>query len=244
MISFEPVGEVAVLRFDRATKKNALTPAMLRDLAVRVAGCASARAIVLSGVGDVFCAGFDLTLAKDDDGALAALLTELAAAVRSLRDAPVPVIASAHGAAIAGGCALLCVCDFVVADAASRIGYPALRLGISPAVSAPSLASAIGPGPARRMQLDPGVISGTEAARLGLVSDLVGAAAECEPRAISLATELSRKPAAALAHTKRWLNRIDPLVDDRLSDEALRASLGGVGGAEQRRLLAEVWSRT
>ncbi len=244
MISFEPVGDVAVLRFDRAAKKNALTPAMLRDLVMRVAGCASARAIVLSGAGGVFCAGFDLTLAKEDDGALAALFTELAAGVRCLREVPMPVVASAHGAAIAGGCALLCVCDFVVADAGSRIGYPALRLGISPAVSAPSLASAVGPGPARRLQLDPGVISGTEAARLGLVSDLVCTVAECEPRAIALASELSRKPGSALAHTKRWLNRIDPLVDDRTSDEGLRASLAGVGGSEQRRLLAEVWSRT
>ncbi len=87
MIAFEPVGEVAVLRLDRAAKKNALTPAMLRDLVSRVAGCASARAIVLSGVGDVFCAGFDLTLAKDDEGALAVLITELASAVRALRDA-------------------------------------------------------------------------------------------------------------------------------------------------------------
>ncbi|MFZ2873495.1 MAG: enoyl-CoA hydratase/isomerase family protein [Phycisphaerales bacterium] len=243
MISFEPVGEVAVLRLDRAAKKNALTPAMLRDLVARVAGCASARAIVLSGVGDVFCAGFDLTLAKDDEGALAALITELASAVRALRDAPVPVVASAHGAAIAGGCALLCACDYVVADAASRIGYPALRLGISPAVSAPSLASAVGVGPARRLQLDPGVISGEEAARLGLVSDLLRTGAECEPRAILLAAQLSRKPAAALAHTKRWLNRIDPLCDDHSSEDGLRASLAGVGGAEQRRLLAQVWSR-
>ncbi|MCE7975364.1 MAG: enoyl-CoA hydratase/isomerase family protein [Leptolyngbya sp. PLA1] len=244
MISFEPVGEVAVLRFDRAAKKNALTPAMLRDLVVRIAGCNSARAVVLSGAGDVFCAGFDLTLAKDDDGALAALITELAAAIGALRDVPVPVVASAHGAAIAGGCALLCACDFVVADQASRIGYPALRLGISPAVSAPSLASVIGCGPARRLQLDPGVISGAEAARIGLVSDLMNTPAECEPRAIDLATALGRKPAAAMAHTKRWLNRINPLMESGACEAALRASLEGVGGTEQRRLLAEAWSRT
>ena len=192
MISVEPLGSVAIMRLDRASKKNALTPKMLADLVGCLDNATSARAIVLSGVGDVFCAGFDLTLAQEDEDATASLLRGLAAAVRALREAPCPVVASAHGAAIAGGCALLCGCDIVITDDGAKLGYPAVRLGLSPAVSAPGLIAMMGaPGAARARLLDPGLVSGREAQRRGIASECVPTATACEARAIELAPMLS-----------------------------------------------------
>ncbi|MDX2132175.1 MAG: enoyl-CoA hydratase/isomerase family protein [Planctomycetota bacterium] len=238
MIDVTRDGRVAILRLDRPSKRNALTPAMLRALGGHLATSTSAGAIVLSGVGDVFCAGFDLALARDDAGELEALLRTLDAACRALRDMPCPVVASAHGAAIAGGCALLCACDVVVTEPGARIGYPAVRLGISPAVSAPHLGAGIGRGAARARLLDPALIDGREAARLGLAAECVDTRAACEPRAIELAHALAAKPPHALAYTKRWLNELEGAADAR----ALDASLSCVGTPEQQTLLAAAFA--
>lgn len=243
MIQIEPHGLVTVLRLDRPAKKNAQTPEMLSALTDAVHRAESAHAIVLSGVGDTFCAGFDLSLAQNDDSVLPSLLNALSRAVLALREAACPVIASAHGGAIAGGCALLCGCDFVVTDDNAKIGYPAVKLGISPAVSGVLLAAGIGFGPARTRMLDPGVVSGRDALRLGIASHLVPTSAECEPKAIELAASLAAKPAHALTHTKRWLNDLDGSLHAANLAAALDASLSGVGTPEQRTLLAAIWNK-
>ena len=107
MIEAEPRGMIKILRLDRPEKRNALTPRMLASLRSHIDTSASARAIVLSGAGDIFCAGFDLSLCRDDGNAMSALLEGLSGVILSLRIAPCPVVISAHGGAIAGGCALL-----------------------------------------------------------------------------------------------------------------------------------------
>lgn len=244
MIRVDPMGEVAVIRLDRAEKRNALTPGMLASLAKAVETAASARAIVLSGVGDVFCAGFDLTQAQEDDGVLPALLDGLSRAALALREAPCPVVASAHGAAVAGGCALLCGCDVVVTNAGAKLGYPAVRLGISPAVSAPMLAACSGEGPARARLLDAGLIDGREAVRVGIASECVEDAGACEPRALEIAAALASKPRHALGHTRRWLNELDRSTDPARLSAALGASMAAVGTPEQREMLRAAWAKS
>ena len=128
---------VATITLARAEKRNACTPAMLTELEQAIRGVRG-RVLVLTGDGDVFCSGFDLTLCKDDDRVLGQLLGGLSACVRALRAMDMPVVVSAHGAAIAGGCALLGGCDVVVTNSDAKLGYPVLPLGISPAVSAPT----------------------------------------------------------------------------------------------------------
>lgn len=100
------------------------------------------RVILLSGNGPTFCAGFDLSLCKDDETALDALLTGLSRVVQSLRTASQPVVVAIHGAAVAGGCALIGGADVIVATRDAKMGYPVVKLGISPAVNAPFIARA------------------------------------------------------------------------------------------------------
>jgi enoyl-CoA hydratase/carnithine racemase len=241
MIQVEPKGEVSIIRLDRADKRNALTPKMLANLCGAIDRAMSAKAIVLSGVGEVFCAGFDLTLCREDDAVLGDLLTGLSRAVRTIRQAPCPVIASAHGAAIAGGCALVVACDIVVTHSQAKLGYPVVRLGISPAVNAPTLRATTGDGPVRALSLDPGLIDGAEAFRVGLAHHCVDAVGDCEPLAIKLAQQMEQKPRHALAYTKRWLGQLDGTLDEARLDEALGVSMGLVGSAEQRERLTELW---
>lgn len=247
MILTSIANHVATITLNRPERRNAMTPRMLTDLRAAVEEVApvaparaDVRALVLAGAGKLFCAGFDLDLCRDhaDGSVMRELLTGLSMAVASLRACGVPVVIAAHGAAIAGGCALLGGADFVVADAAAKFGYPVVRLGVSPAVNIPFVRVAMGEGPTRARTLDTRLIDGSEAHRVGLVSDLVATPDQVLPAARALAVSLAAKPPHGLLATRRWMDELSPADASR----GLAASLALTGGAEERRLLPQVWS--
>lgn len=243
-----PGARVGRITFDRPEKKNALTPAMLTRLVEIVEGMCGAggggtgvRAVVLEGNGAAFCAGFDLTLCREDPGVLRELLVGLSRAIVALRRCPAPVVAAAHGTAIAGGAALLGGADIVVTHHDAKIGYPVVRLGISPAVSAPFMTQSVGAGRVRERMLDTALMSGWDALRSGLAAECIEDAGKVRERAMTVAAGLAAKPAGGVAATKRLLNDLDGSMDERRIQAALEASLGLVGGAEERERLAALW---
>ncbi len=266
-LRYAPVAEIIL---DRPEKRNALTPAMLSDITARaleLAADPTVRAILLRGEGGVFCAGFDLSLcqppppvlpgevpesssrrsaAAGAEGVrasqpLADMLRGLSVAIRTLRRIEKPVVIAARGAAIAGGCALLGGADLVIAERGCKLGYPVLKLGISPAVNAPSLMLAVGARATRERLLDPELISGDEAFRIGLVDRLVDTPEDVVPRAQIEAVKLAEKPPQAFAATKRWLNEVDGSDQDEVFEKALAASLSVVGSAEELERLEKLW---
>ncbi len=250
MVLLEHRGGVAVVTLSRPEKRNALTPAMLTDLALAVQslreaapGTEHARALVIQGEGPVFCAGFDLSMCRDDPGAIGAMLTGLSKAGRAVRRLPMPVICAAGGGAIAGGCALAASCDILVTDPGAKLGYPVVRLGVSPAVSGPMLAAQIGAGRARERMLDPETIGGEEALRIGLAHHLAPDADAVKALAMEIAQAMAAKPPHALAATKRWLNELDGSDRDNRHAGALGASLALAGGDEEQERLAAIWRK-
>jgi enoyl-CoA hydratase/carnithine racemase len=231
MIARERIGGVERLTLSRPDRRNALTPAMLGDLAAHVERAGDARALLLLGEGRAFCAGFDLDLCvgPDGDANLRSLLTDLSRCVVAMRALACPVVIGVQGAAIAGGCALLGGGDVVVAHPDAKLGYPVTRLGISPAVSAPFVA--VAPGQVRRLMLDPGLIDGRRAHGMGLVHELHD---EPVAWAMELAGQLADKPSHALSATKRWLNELCPAHAER----GLATSRSLVGNDESHALLA------
>lgn len=243
MIRVSTDGDVGIITLDRPAQRNALTPAMLDGLREAVErlgpGCGS---VLVRGEGKAFCAGFDLSACRDapDGSAMRLLIRGLDGAVRSIRECPVPVVVACQGAAIAGGCALVAASDFAVAHRGARLGYPVVLLGVSPAVSGPTLMPRIGTGAARSRMLDPELIDGDEALALGLVTSLVESPHEVEGAARRLALELAAKPRGAVRATKAWLNRLDGT--DSIAPSAVEASLSLTGGEEERELLRSFWS--
>lgn len=231
---------VAIIGLDRPEKKNALTPGMLDDLcsALTQAG-SSATVVVVAGRGDAFCSGFDLSLCRENSDALKHLLSGLSRAIRLMRELPCPVVLGAHGAAIAGGCALLGGADIVVTHAACKLGYPVLRLGISPAVSAPFFASGVGHGRARERLLGGQLFSGEQALEWGLAHVMAATPEQVIDEACMIADQLACKPAAGLTATKQWLNDLSPAAAART---ALETSLALVGSPEERERLAALWT--
>lgn len=234
---------VGVVTLARSEKRNAMTPVMLDEVLGAIealSGDEAVRVIALTGEGEMFCAGFDLTLCKDDATVLPALLTGLANVVSAMRASDKAVVISAHGGAIAGGCAMLCGGDVVVTTNDAKIGYPVLRLGISPAVSGPALRLAVGDGAARARMLDTGLISGTRAVEIGLAHASEISREACEQRAFAWARELAGKPAHAMAATKGWLREVSGAD---ASAAGLATSLSLVDGAEQAIMLPLAWQR-
>lgn len=243
-LRLETLGRISILTIDRPAKRNALTPPMIADLAALARGAAAGGtgALVLTGAGPAFCSGFDLAECRDapDGSVMRELLTGLSGLVSTLRALPIPVVVAAHGAALAGGCAILGGGDVVLTNAEAKLGYPVVRIGVSPAVSAPFLVGMTHSGPARSRLLDPGQISGAEAVRVGLAHVCLATPEEVLPRAIQMAEELAAKPAGALHATKAWLLEQDEA--SRQAGEGLEASLKLTGGAEERELLSRALS--
>jgi enoyl-CoA hydratase len=167
VIRFERLDHVALVTIDRPDRRNALNTEMCEELAehVRNAVNGDARALVITGAGDHFCAGADLT-GVEDDGFRAAL-GEL---LRGLGEAPLAAIAAVHGAALGAGTQLAVACDLRVATPDARFGIPAAKLGLMvDHWTVRRLVRLAGEGPARAMLMAAEEIDGATAVQLGLV---------------------------------------------------------------------------
>ncbi|MBL4697348.1 MAG: enoyl-CoA hydratase/isomerase family protein [Phycisphaerales bacterium] len=245
MIRVDIQDEIAIVSLNRPDKRNALVPAMLEQLDREINECAhKVRALVLVGEGKSFCAGFDLKLCADDPGGetMRQLLTGLSAVVRTMRVIEIPVVLGMHGAAVAGGCALLGGADIVVADEQAKLGYPVVKIGVSPAVSAAFMMASITPGAVRTRLLDTELISGADALRIGLVHETVENREDVLSRCIGIAQSLASKPGSGVKATKAWLNEItEPMTSN--AQRGLDVSLSLTGSPEEQERLAALWGK-
>jgi len=200
------------------------------------------RCVLLAGEGPVFCAGFDMRACVDNIEVLEIYILRLSKLIRTLRRVSVPVVVAAHGAAIAGGCAVLTGCDFVVGSKEAKYGYPVHQIGISPAVTIPTLFQKVGEGRARSLSLSGEIIYGSDAYAIGLLSHLEETDTQAIAIASALAMELSKKPPIALQATKRWLNELDGSLDDERFDLPAIQSSSSLG-EETERMLRQLWGK-
>lgn len=243
MIQAEAQGDVRVITLDRAEKRNAMLPEMLERLGDALRGAGDARAIALVGAGKVFCAGFDLKACAGDPSGqtMRDLLSGLSEVVVTMRSVAAPIVLGVHGAAVAGGCALLGGADVVVADRRAKLGYPVVRIGVSPAVSSPFMLASVTAGRVRSRLVDSELISAERGLQIGMVHELVETPDAVGARTIGIAHELAGKPGRGTFYTKRWLNEITaPLTDQ--AQAGLDASLSLTGGDEERAMLGALWA--
>lgn len=204
---------IVQLQLNRPDKRNALSARMiaeLTDFAAKAAPRRDWRAIVLSGAGDVFCAGGDLGWMQAQMAADRATrmveAKKLAMMLKALNDLPQPLVGKVHGGAYGGGVGLCAVCDVVVAAEDAKLGLTETRLGLIPATIGPYVISRMGEGMARRVFMSARLFGADEARALGLVAKVVSgadldAAAEAEavpylstaPGAVAAAKALARR---------------------------------------------------
>jgi methylglutaconyl-CoA hydratase len=224
-------------------RRNALGIEMFTEFDLALLKCRDdTRCVLLAGEGSVFCSGFDMKACVDDLSMLKTYIVRLSKLIRSLRRLPVPVVVAAHGAAIAGGCALLTGCDFIVGSSDGTYGYPVHQLGISPAVTIPTLFQKLGEGRARSMILGGELMHGVDALACGLLTHVEETAQDTKSRAIAFAESLAQKSPHALQTTKRWLNELDGSLEDDWFDAPAMHSSSSIGD-ETQELLNQSWKK-
>lgn len=222
-------GGVATLTLNRPEQRNAISPAMIDDLEIAVAALSKgpARVVILTGSGPAFCAGMDLgalkATAEQSRQKHEAESRRLAHLFRSLYSLPRPTIAAVNGPAIAGGCGLATLCDFVLAVPDAAFGYPEVRIGFIPALVAAFLERQIGDRRTRELLLSARVVRAEEALRLGLITE-VASPDNLLRRAREIANTLLTHSPASLTETKALLNELPGLDLNQALDAATRAS--------------------
>lgn len=219
---------IVSLDLNRPDKRNAISAQMiaeLADFAARFPTDGRIRAVVLSGRGDVFCAGGDLAWMKEQINAdrpqRMREARKLAMMLKALNEIPAPVIARVHAGAFGGGVGLCSICDVVIAERDAKFGLTETRLGLIPATISPYVVARIGDANARRVCMSGALFSAEMAQSLGLVSTVV--AKDDLDAAISAEIDpyLKTAPMAAAA-AKALVRSLGPRIDDAVIDDTIR----------------------
>lgn len=199
-----PLPAVAVLTLNRPDKRNALSTALRDEISDVLAGLAAdpeLKVLVLTGAGEVFCAGFDLKefdTAFADESFASALWASSDRYHHAVLTFPLVTIAAVNGPALAGGFDLAVMCDVRVASTTSRFAHPEFTFGD---IVYNPLHDLVGGAIARDLCLTGRELTADEALDLHLVSELVEPG-RVLPRALEIAERACRAPRENLMRTK------------------------------------------
>lgn len=218
LINYKVENRIAFITLNRAEKRNALNEEMIQQLKQTVYKAekdSEVKVIVLEAEGDVFSAGADLAyLQKLQQNSAAENLAdshqlrELFAAIYFSQKI---TIAKVQGHAIAGGCGLITVCDFVFSVPEAQFGYTEVKIGFVPAIVALFLIRKIGEGKARDLLLSGRLIQAAEAKEMGLINTIV-AKEQLETDVKQFAEKLCNETSAnSIAHTKDLIQKVQQM---------------------------------
>ncbi|MEU6666478.1 enoyl-CoA hydratase family protein [Streptomyces sp. NPDC046727] len=218
---------VETLSLDATDTRNALSAALVSDLAQALADCGKdpdVRAVVLTHTGTTFCAGADLRDPPDPD--------TLVALLRQLVELPKPVVARITGHVRAGGLGLLAACDIAAASRTADFAFTEVRIGVAPAVISLPVIPRTDPRALARYYLTGERFDAAEAVRLGL---LTATADDVDDALAPVLDGLRRSAPQALAETKRLLTArvLETFDRDAAELTALSARLFSSGQARE-----------
>jgi enoyl-CoA hydratase/carnithine racemase len=218
-------GGVADVRLNRPEKRNALDAAMfsaLAEMGERLKSEPGVRCVVLSGEGASFCAGLDFggfqQMAGDgsatrqrsdgDPGSMVpGRITHLGQQVAWVwQEVPVPVIAAVHGHALGGGIQIALGADIRIAHPDTQLSVREVHWGLIPDMTGTlMLTRLVRPDVAKELTFTGRIVSGREAAELGLVTRLSDTPLE---DAMALAREIAGRSPDAVRGAKGLFNRL------------------------------------
>lgn len=180
VILYEEKERIAYITLNRPEKRNALGPKIIEELTTvfkHIDQSEELKVVVLRGAGKVFCAGADLSYLQElqtnsysENLEDSLQLKNLFETIYTLSKV---VIAEVHGHAIAGGCGLANVCDFVFAAPEAKFGYTEVRIGFVPAIVKIFLLRKVGESRAKELLLSGDLIDAQKAYQYGIVNFLV-----------------------------------------------------------------------
>lgn len=225
LVEYQVKDRIAFITLNRPEKRNALNHELVADLKGsfdRAAADATAKVIVLKANGEAFCAGADLEYLQQlqkfsfeenlqDSNHLKELFLKI-------YTHPKIVIAQVQGHALAGGCGLATVCDFVASVPAAKFGYTEVKIGFIPAIVTVFLLRKLGEAKAKEMLLSGELFSAEQVLQMGLINYVVEAD-KLEQHVLQLAKKLVESNSAeSMKLTKQMIANIpSKSIEDSLS---------------------------
>ncbi len=180
MVDYTVQERIAIITLNRPEKRNALSFELidaLKQTLDRAEADERVKAIILKANGEAFCAGADLAYLQqlqkfsfDENLKDSNHLRELYV---KIYQHPKVIIAQVQGHALAGGCGLATICDWVFAVPESKFGYTEVKIGFIPALVSVFIIRKIGEGAARELLLGGELISAERAQAIGLINRVV-----------------------------------------------------------------------
>lgn len=245
-IAVRQYDDICTITIDRPDKRNALNGDVVTELQQAFLAAEvddSVRVIVLTGSGEVFCAGADLAWLRriSENSVLenAEDSRHLMRLLHTIHSCDKPTIARVNGHAIAGGCGLALTCDIVIAVEDAKFGFTEVRIGFVPAIVMKLLVERCGMGIARELLIRGHLIDAGTALEYHMINHIVSAerfdetvtliareiAELTSPQAVGMTKRLLREIASldmieAMDHAA-WQNAISRATSDfRLGTES------------------------
>jgi enoyl-CoA hydratase len=205
VVTMERRGSTALLTLNRPEARNAVSPEVSQAMAGfldEIEEDDDLRAVVITGAGEVFCAGADLKVVATGRAAEIASGKGGFAGMHT-RNFPKPVIAAVNGPALAGGFELVLSCDLVVAADTAKFGIPEAKRGLLAAAGGLiRLPKRVPLAIALEMAMTGDPITADRALALGLVNKVVPVA-EVVPEALALAETIAANSPIAVRMSRR-----------------------------------------
>ncbi len=180
LVDYTVKDRIAFITLNRPEKRNALNHELVAELKKafdQAANDSNAKVIVLKANGEAFCAGADLEYLQQlqkfsfeenlqDSNHLKELFLKI-------YTHPKIVIAQVQGHALAGGCGLATVCDFVVSVPTAKFGYTEVKIGFIPAIVTVFLLRKLGEAKAKEMLLSGELFSAEQVLHMGLINYVI-----------------------------------------------------------------------
>ena len=182
LINVRRDGPCGTIVLNRPERKNALSREAVEQLSEALEdfhGERSVRAVILTGSGDSFCAGTDLSQLKEtaeSKNALALWHKDSRAFLELIEQMlrfPKPIIASVNGWVLGSGVSLMLASDIVVGGANSRLGMPEALRGLNPGITTPLMSFRIGTAAASKVLYSGVPVTASDSLRLGLYQEVV-----------------------------------------------------------------------
>ncbi len=245
LVKYSVANQIGTIILNRPEKRNALSSELVRELTnmfEQAEADPTVKVIILKAEGETFCAGADLAYLQqlqhftfEENLADSNQLKELFVKIYTLRKV---VIAQVQGHALAGGCGLATVCDFVFTVPQAKFGYTEVKIGFIPALVAVFLIRKIGEQRARQLLLSGDLISAEEAFSLGLITKVIEAQ-HLDPTVIKFATRLIQTNSGqSMQSTKLLIAQVQDLPLSEALSQAARMNAQARGTDDCKRGIA------
>jgi methylglutaconyl-CoA hydratase len=196
-IKYTAEKRVGVITLNWPEQNNALDDQMVSEISqafTQIQRDPNIKAVIIRAEGDSFCSGFDpmyfQRISKYDFNQNLQDSSDVMKLFQQIYTIRKPVIALVQGAAVAGGCGLATVCDFIIAaNETAEFGFTEVQMGFIPAIVLIFLVRRIGEGRARELVMDGKIIKAEKALEIGFINSIVPSV-ELEKFGMKLANDL------------------------------------------------------